>query len=100
MPAYPKENAFRSEKWLRAVASLDCVLCGAHGTQAAHINEGKGMGIKTHDSWTAAMCVSCHSEIDQGGKMTREERREAMRKAVLLTLAELCKQGKIVVKAN
>lgn len=95
MPSFLKSHTYRSDKWLRAVASLDCVLCGASGTQAAHINEGKGMGIKTHDCWTAALCPPCHSEIDQGKAMTREERREAMRKAVLLTVAKLCQEGMV-----
>ncbi len=98
MVAFPKENAYRSDKWLRAVASLDCVICGKHGTQAAHVNEGKGMGIKTHDCWTAALCPECHSDIDQGGDMTREERRQTLRKAVLLTLAKLCQNGAISIK--
>jgi hypothetical protein len=74
------------------------VICGKHGTQAAHVNEGKGMGIKTHDCWTAALCFDCHYNVDQGGIMTREERREQMRKAVLDTLAKLCQNGAISIK--
>jgi len=93
---YLKERTFRSEKWLRAVASLPCVLCYREGaTQAAHRNEGKGMGIKAHDCWTAALCVSCHSEIDQGKDMTRDERRSRMDRAILMTLAELAQAGAI-----
>ena len=96
--SYFKQPTFRSEKWLRAVASLPCVQCGAEGqTQAAHRNMGKGMGIKTHDCWTAALCHTCHAVIDQGGHMTRDERREALDRAILLTLAELAVKG--LVKA-
>lgn len=98
VPVLLKSQTFRSEKWLRAVASLDCVLCYRSGmTQAAHRNEGKGMGIKSHDCWTAALCADCHREIDQGKQFTREERRALMDKAILITLAELAKRG--LVKA-
>jgi hypothetical protein len=34
--SYLKQPTYRSEKWLRAVASLDCVRCFKPGTQAAH----------------------------------------------------------------
>lgn len=94
---YLKQAAHRSEKWLRAVASLDCVLCGREGTQAAHRNEGKGMGMKVDDCWTAALCPECHREIDQGKTMNREDRREAIDRAILLTLRELARKG--LVKA-
>ena len=50
MPSYFKEPTHRSTAWLKAVASLPCVLCYREGmTQAAHRNEGKGMALKTHD---------------------------------------------------
>jgi hypothetical protein len=96
--SYPKQTTFRSEKWLRAVASLPCVLCGAEGqTQAAHRNEGKGIALKTSDAWTAAICFTCHANIDQGSSMTRDERRAAMDRAILLTINELACKG--LVKA-
>lgn len=42
---------FRSKKWLQAVRDIEfCVLCGRYGVQAAHRNEGKGVGIKVDDS--------------------------------------------------
>lgn len=92
--SYPKQTTHRSNRWLRAVASLPCVTCGREGaTQAAHRNEGKGMGLKTHDCWTAALCFDCHREIDQGGDLTRDERREAMDRAILMTLQELARRG-------
>jgi len=94
---YLKQPIFRSEKWLRAVASLDCVRCDREGTQAAHRNEGKGMGIKVDDCLTAAICPTCHTEIDQGKNMTREERRQAMDDAILKTLVQLARKG--LVKA-
>jgi cytochrome c553 len=91
---FPKDSAFRSEKWLRAVASLHCMRCFREGmTQAAHRNEGKSMALKTDDCWTAALCVACHSEIDQGNGMSKQERRDAMDTAILMTLRELARTG-------
>lgn len=90
-----KQPTFRSPKWLKAVATLDCVLCYREGTQAAHRNEGKGMSIKTADCWTAALCPTCHSEIDSGKNLTRDERRQRMDVAILLTIKELASKGLI-----
>lgn len=55
-------KTYRSKKWLAAVGQIEqCVLCGAWGVQVAHRNEGKGIGMKTDDCATAAICVTCHS---------------------------------------
>lgn len=89
-----KQPRHESEPWRRAVASPHCMRCFKEGaTQAAHRNEGKGMGTKTDDCWTAALCVDCHREIDQGRDMSRQERREAMDVAILMTLRELARKG-------
>ncbi|URI08941.1 hypothetical protein MW290_25570 [Aquincola tertiaricarbonis] len=95
-----KAEGFYSEAWRRAVAALPCVLCGRFGqTQCAHRNEGKAGGRKLMDDcWTAALCVACHSEIDQGSKLTREERRSRMDAAILLTLRELARSGAVIPK--
>jgi hypothetical protein len=92
-----KNPPYRSEKWLAAVRELDeCVICGAHGViQAAHRNEGKGMGIKTSDCLTAALCPHCHEMIDQGKEMSRMERRAQMDLAIVLTVERLVKAGRI-----
>lgn len=96
--AQPKAERHESTPWRRAVASLDCVLCGLAGqTQCAHRNEGKGMGLKTDDALTAALCIGCHTEIDQGKDYTREERRRRMDLAILLTIRELARRGLIGV---
>lgn len=92
-----KASRFYSEPWRRAVADLDCVLCGRHGlTQAAHRNEGKAAGKKLMDDcWTAALCTECHSGIDQGKEFTREERRGRIDLAILLTVRQLARIGKL-----
>ena len=92
----PKEEIHVSEAWRRHVASLPCVVCGA-AAQAAHRNEGKGMGLKTDDALTAALCPTHHAEIDQGKDMTREQRRAAIDRAIVLTLRALVRAG--LVKA-
>lgn len=90
--SYAKVPRYESQPWRRAVASLPCVFCGG-ASQAAHRNEGKGMGVKTDDCWTAALCPPCHGEIDQGKNMTRQTRRAEMDRAVVLTLRELVRRG-------
>ena len=91
-----KDNRHESEPWRRAVAALPCVLCGRHGeTQCAHRNVDKGMGLKTDDALTAALCQSCHSEIDQGKTMSRDERRQRLDVAILLTIRALARAGKL-----
>lgn len=91
-----RQPAYRSKKWLAAVRSLDqCVMCSAWGVQAAHRNQGKGMGVKVDDCLTAALCPACHAEIDNGASLTREERRAQLDHAILLTVAELARRGQI-----
>lgn len=96
MTSYPKAQRHESEPWRRAVAELYCMRCFREGaTQAAHRNQGKGMGLKTDDCLTAALCVDCHREIDQGKGMSRDERRAAMDTAIVFTLRELVLRGKV-----
>ncbi len=88
---------YRSRKWLAAVGQLEqCVLCGAFGVQVAHRNQGKGMGLKNSDCLTAALCPACHHEIDNGTTLTRDERRERMDRAIVLTVERLAERGLVV----
>jgi hypothetical protein len=72
---------YRSKKLLETLRECPfCLSCGAvnDGTVvAAHSNQlrdGKGKGIKAHDFRVAAMCHGCHYELDQGSKLSKEER--------------------------
>jgi hypothetical protein len=70
---------YRNQKLLEIVRSSPCQHCGAEdGTVvAAHSNQlidGKGRGLKAHDYRIAALCYTCHADLDQGSKMSREER--------------------------
>jgi len=95
----PKFKYFRSKQHLKNVASLECQNCGVDNhTQAAHSNwvdlGGKARGIKASDEFTAALCVRCHFQIDQGTILSKEQRRELWEKAWRKTVAELQQSGK------
>ena len=93
---------FRSEKLLATVRQLPCALCFKPGqSQASHSNQqrdGKGMAIKAHDYRIAALCHSCHSEIDQGSQHTKQHRRELWDEAHRRTIGWLFDEGKLEVK--
>jgi len=93
---------FRSKPLLRAVASLPCQLCGKEDeTQAAHANwseYGKGMALKAHDCYVAALCVGCHAGIDQGSKLSYQERKELWEAAWRKTMLVLFEEGLVVPK--
>jgi hypothetical protein len=90
---YLKQPTYRSEAWRRAVASLPCVCCMREGSQAAHRNEGKGMGLKTSDAWTVPLCPSCHSEFDQGRRWDKQTKREMFDAWLILTIDALAREG-------
>jgi hypothetical protein len=92
---------YRNKKLLAAVRDCPCQLCGAQdGTVvAAHSNQmrdGKGRGLKAHDYRIAALCFKCHHEIDQGAKMSRQERLDAWEEAHRKTIGWLFEAGLIV----
>ena len=93
---------FRDKKLLKAVASLPCQHCGLEGsTQASHANwgwSGKGMGLKAHDCFVAALCVDCHRELDQGKDMPKFAREEMWTNAWKKTILELFERGLLVTK--
>jgi hypothetical protein len=66
---FPKEQRTRSPAYLRAVASLPCILCGIESaSQAAHVNAGKAKGLKACDLQTFPLCHvganGCHAAFD------------------------------------
>lgn len=68
---------------------------------AAHSNlyeHGKGKGLKAHDGVHAWLCYRCHSEYDQGNKMSREEKRDFICTAVVRTYMKMWEQELIQVK--
>jgi len=78
------------------VASLPCQLCGAHGVQVAHSNalsDGKGRGLKAAEWRVAALCPDCHTAIDSGKDLSKEERRALWLTAHHDTIAQLFALG-------
>ena len=99
----PKTEYYRSEPLRRAVATLPCQSCGIEGrTQASHSNQsrdGKGKSIKAHDYRIAALCVECHTEIDQGSRLSRDERIQMWEDAHRRTIGTLFEQGFLEVRS-
>ena len=100
--AVRKEKAIESEPYRRLVAQLPCMWCGIEGySQHAHLNYGKGLGLKTDDRTGFPLCCSrpgvegCHVAYDnyrllesggreahreyglEAGRFTREQVRKA-----------------------
>lgn len=78
-----KAAPVRSEAYRRAVATLPCAICGVPGySQAAHANQGKGMGMKACDLTCFPACgprpgeQGCHAALDQGALFMKAVRRE------------------------
>ena len=94
---------YRNQKLLEVVRESPCQLCGAEdGTVvAAHSNQlrdGKGRSIKAHDYRIAALCYSCHAQLDQGSKMSKEDRVDIWEMAHRKTVGWLFDNDKLEVK--
>lgn len=96
---------FRSPKLLKLVRDMNCMACGKYTngqTVPAHANwhqYGKGVGLKAHDCFVAAVCSACHDRIDgRTGWLTADEQYELWHAAWLKTLAFLFIEGWVKVK--
>jgi hypothetical protein len=94
---------YRNKKLLELVRQSPCQTCGIEdGTVvAAHSNQlrdGKGRGLKAHDYRIAALCFRCHSELDQGTKMSKVERVDMFETAHRATIGWLFENGHLEVK--
>lgn len=93
---------YRNTKVLTVVREAPCMHCGVQdGTVvAAHSNQlrdGKGKGIKAHDYRIAALCFKCHFDIDQGSKMSKQERFDLWEEAHRKTIGWLFENEKVVL---
>ena len=93
---------YRNEKLLKAVREAPCQHCGASdGTVvAAHSNQlrdGKGRSIKASDAAIAALCYNCHSQIDQGKNLSKQERIDIWEAAHRKTMRWLIEKEYLVV---
>jgi len=98
---------FRSRRLLDAARGQSCQIripgiCNGNSETvvAAHSNQlmhGKGLGIKAHDCFAAWACSSCHAEIDQGSKLSRQEKHEYWQAGFERTILAMFLLGIIVV---
>ena len=94
-----KHHYVRNKRLREAYRLIPCQHCGREdGTVCcAHSNfsvHGKGAGIKADDSRAASLCAACHVPIlDQGSKLTRDERREMFWSAHVRSVRELVSRG-------
>lgn len=96
----PKSAPWRCEAYLRAVASLPCAHCRIEGrSQAAHSDQGKGMGIKAPDFTAVPLCADmagrrgCHTLIGTFGMFTRDQRRTLEKKYAAATRERIKADG-------
>jgi len=95
---FPKEQRTRSPSYLRAVASLPCILCGIEGaSQAAHANAGKAKGLKACDLQTFPACHAganaCHQSWDHYEIAGRDRQAEIEPSLVAKTQALLIEKS-------
>lgn len=96
---------YRNPKLLQAVRDCPCQHCGVQDSTivAAHSNQmrdGKGRGLKASDAMIAALCYTCHMEIDQGNKLSRQERVEIWEQAHRKTMQLLIESGRLIVSSS
>lgn len=91
---------YRNRKLLEAMRDYPCANCGRiDGTVcAAHRNEGKGMGMKVSDALVAPLCSQCHTELDNGKHLTREERRDMWNRAYVKGIQQMIEAGRLVLQ--
>lgn len=97
-------GTYRNRKLLDMIReSPECMHCGKYndGTVvAAHSNQlrdGKGRSIKAHDYRVAAMCNTCHMELDQGKNLNKAERVEMWEEAHRKTIGWLFESERIKI---
>ena len=96
---------YRNKNLLEIVRESPCQHCGAaDGTVvAAHSNQlrdGKGRSLKAYDYRIAALCYTCHMELDQGSKMSKAERVEMWEEAHRNTIGWLFDTDRLTVNTS
>lgn len=94
---------YRNKRLLEIVRESPCQNCGIqNGTiVAAHSNQlrdGKGRGLKCSDYRIAALCFGCHSELDQGKSLSKDQRVEMFESAHRATIGWLFENEHLKVK--
>ena len=74
MPSnFKPEKPWRSKTYLRHIASLPCVACGASPSECHHLlrTREKAMGRKSGDNWCISLCQNCHTGLHLDGNERR-----------------------------
>lgn len=95
---YQKREYVRSKTLMEAYRKIPCqhcgrddgTVCGAHSNSGTH---GKGKGIKADDNTCASLCYTCHSALDQGSHLSRQQRETMHAEAWRKTVRELVRLG-------
>ena len=85
---------YRNKKLLELVRQLPCAHCGLQdgtvvGAHSNQLRDGKGRSIKAHDYRIASLCFDCHMWLDQGAKLSKQERLEMWENAHRTTIGML-----------
>jgi len=96
---------YRNKKLLEIVRQSPCQSCGKKdgtivGAHSNQLRDGKGRGIKASDAMIAALCYNCHMEIDQGNKLSKQERIDQWEEAHRATIKWLIENEYLIVNPN
>lgn len=86
--------ANQSPRCMSCLAPNRGQVVAAHSNQIKH---GKGIGIKAHDHKIAYLCKHCHHEIDNGNRLSKQERIDMWQEAHEKTLDWLFMSGHIEI---
>lgn len=100
-----KAPIYRNAALLRLARLAPHCMCGCGAPNrgdvvAAHSNQlrdGKGRSLKAHDYRVAFLGDRCHRELDQGTRMSREERVRMWEEAHRATIGWLFENGHLQV---
>ena len=95
---------FRSRDLLNLCYEFDCLLriegvCTGGTGEPCHANwpeHGKGMSMKAHDCYAVPGCRACHMALDQGSKLSGEQRKDIWLRAFWRYLPMLWQRGLLI----
>jgi hypothetical protein len=93
---------YRNKKLLEIARLLPCQHCGIEdGTVvAAHSNQlrdGKGRGLKSSDAMISSLCYNCHSKLDQGKNLNKQQRIDMWEEAHRNTMQAMIERELLIV---
>ena len=58
------------------------------------------MGLKAPDSMVAALCHKCHYELDNGNKLTKEEKKKLWDQAYIKTMKAMIEREMLIINVR